>query len=316
MRRVSSTSIVRKFHDVICRDIPVADARVISGRSETRQRLGLHDVGSRRCVEDDPIVVHRRDRTIGRSIQSSSASTPSASARRRREIKSSHVPFVSHPKEVAKVIEAAATANRSRDSVDHGKRRRGRIRRHFREEIAMSVSTAAMTPSTKAIDSSKSGYNTPVFWEHLWRTEWSPLRRLLHHHIGDLRLSAAGRRITRRTRRVLQRRSHADPDRRRVLWPEPPQPPMVRGGAQDHPGGCGARRWGAAATASSAHPRQRCPSCSDLRGRSARVLDRRLRQSTLHVRSQRFLVGRRRLDVVPARDAHHVWSPSGSGGPG
>ena len=34
----------------------------------------------------------------------------------------------------------------------------------------MSVSTAAMTPSTKAIDSSKSGYNTPLFWDHLWRT--------------------------------------------------------------------------------------------------------------------------------------------------
>jgi len=34
----------------------------------------------------------------------------------------------------------------------------------------MSVSTAAMTSSTKATDSSTSGYNTPVFWEHLWRT--------------------------------------------------------------------------------------------------------------------------------------------------
>ena len=30
------------------------------------------------------------------------------------EIKSSHVPFVSHPKEVAKVIEAAATASQTR----------------------------------------------------------------------------------------------------------------------------------------------------------------------------------------------------------
>ena len=27
-----------------------------------------------------------------------------------------------------------------------------------------------MTSSTKAIDSSTSGYNTPAFWEHLWRT--------------------------------------------------------------------------------------------------------------------------------------------------
>src|SRR5258707_36203 len=35
----------------------------------------------------------------------------------------------------------------------------------------MSVSTtAAMTSSTKAIDASASGYNTPAFWELLWRT--------------------------------------------------------------------------------------------------------------------------------------------------
>ena len=34
----------------------------------------------------------------------------------------------------------------------------------------MSVSTAAMSSSTRAVDSSASGYNTPVFWEHLWRT--------------------------------------------------------------------------------------------------------------------------------------------------
>lgn len=34
----------------------------------------------------------------------------------------------------------------------------------------MSLSTAAVTPSTKVIDASKSGYNTPVFWDHLWRT--------------------------------------------------------------------------------------------------------------------------------------------------
>ncbi len=34
----------------------------------------------------------------------------------------------------------------------------------------MSVSTAAMSSSTNAVDSPASGYNTPAFWEHLWRT--------------------------------------------------------------------------------------------------------------------------------------------------
>lgn len=34
----------------------------------------------------------------------------------------------------------------------------------------MSASTAAMASSTHTIDSSSSTYNTPLFWEHLWRT--------------------------------------------------------------------------------------------------------------------------------------------------
>jgi hypothetical protein len=34
----------------------------------------------------------------------------------------------------------------------------------------MSTSISAMTASTQAMTSSKSGYNNPVFWEQLWRT--------------------------------------------------------------------------------------------------------------------------------------------------
>jgi hypothetical protein len=34
----------------------------------------------------------------------------------------------------------------------------------------MSTSIAAMTSSSKPMTSSSSGYNTPAFWEHLWRT--------------------------------------------------------------------------------------------------------------------------------------------------
>ena len=34
----------------------------------------------------------------------------------------------------------------------------------------MNVPAAAMTTSTNAMESSTNGYNTPVFWEHLWRT--------------------------------------------------------------------------------------------------------------------------------------------------
>jgi hypothetical protein len=34
----------------------------------------------------------------------------------------------------------------------------------------MSTSIAAMTPSSKTMTSSSSGYSSPAFWEHLWRT--------------------------------------------------------------------------------------------------------------------------------------------------
>lgn len=34
----------------------------------------------------------------------------------------------------------------------------------------MTVSTAAITSTTRAMDTPTGRYNTPVFWEHLWRT--------------------------------------------------------------------------------------------------------------------------------------------------
>ena len=49
-----------------------------------------------------------------------------------------------------------------------------------------------------------------------------PVVRLLRHRVRNLRPSAAGWRVERRTGRVLQQRAHADPDRRGALWPRGP----------------------------------------------------------------------------------------------
>src|SRR5207237_1163317 len=108
------------------------------------------------------------------------------------------------------------------------------------------------------------------------------LRRLRHHRVRHLRLSAAGRRTGRRTRGVLRRPSHADPDRCGVLRPECPQPHVVRGGAQDHLGGCGAGRLGRGSDRLERSGR-RTVSRPPHGKRSPRVLDRRLRKSDAHI---------------------------------
>ena len=98
-----------KFHDVICRDIPVADARVmaaaqkpVNGSVFTASVPG----GAWKTIPSWYIVA-TEDRAINPELERFYAKRIGATT---TEIKSSHVPFLSHPKEVAKVIEAAATA--------------------------------------------------------------------------------------------------------------------------------------------------------------------------------------------------------------
>src|ERR1700693_113200 len=89
-----------------------------------------------------------------------------------------------------------------------------------------------------------------------------PVRPLLHSRVLRLRPSAAGRRIGRCTGSLLRRRSHADSDRGRVLRLGCPQSHVVRGGAQDHPGGCGTRRLGRGGDRLQVPPSERFSSCS------------------------------------------------------
>src|SRR5207253_5139030 len=52
------------------------------------------------------------------------------------------------------------------DSIEHGHSGSPSLRK----EIRMSASTTAMAAGRPVASSSTSGYTTPAFWDHLWRT--------------------------------------------------------------------------------------------------------------------------------------------------
>ena len=96
-----------KFHDAFCRDVPAADARVmattqkpVNGSVFTASVPG----GAWKTIPSWYIVASD-DRAINPELERFYAKRIGATT---TEIKSSHVPFLSHPNEVAKVIEAAA----------------------------------------------------------------------------------------------------------------------------------------------------------------------------------------------------------------
>src|SRR5438093_10928104 len=99
-----------KFHDAICKDVPAPDAQVIaatqkpvSGSVFTASVPG----GAWKTIPSWYIVASD-DQAINPELERFYANRIGATT---TEIKSSHVPFLSHPKEVVKVIEAAATAS-------------------------------------------------------------------------------------------------------------------------------------------------------------------------------------------------------------
>jgi pimeloyl-ACP methyl ester carboxylesterase len=99
-----------KFHDVVCKDVPLADARVaaatqkpVSGSVFTAPVPG----GAWKTIPSWYIVASE-DQAINPELERFYAKRMGATT---TEIKSSHVPFLSHPRDVARVIEAAATAS-------------------------------------------------------------------------------------------------------------------------------------------------------------------------------------------------------------
>ena len=103
---------------------------------------------------------------------------------------------------------------------------------------------ADMSASTTAMPSSPSGTTTLRSGNACGARVASSLSACSSSRPPSIGTQPHGRRVGRHPRRVLQRRSHPDPDRASSLRPQPPQPAVVHDGGQDHPGGCRAGRLG------------------------------------------------------------------------
>ncbi len=102
-----------KVHDVFCKDVPEAEARVIAATQKPLAGSVFSATVPGGAWKTIPswYIVASEDHAINPELERFYARRIGATT---TEIKSSHVPFLSHPKEVVKVIEAAATASTSR----------------------------------------------------------------------------------------------------------------------------------------------------------------------------------------------------------
>ena len=102
-----------KFHDAFCKDVPAADARVMAATQKpvNGSVFAASVPGGAWKTIPSWYIVSAEDQAINPELERFYAKRIGATT---TEIRSSHVPFLSHPKEVAKVIEAAATASKIR----------------------------------------------------------------------------------------------------------------------------------------------------------------------------------------------------------
>src|SRR5215471_9322592 len=96
-----------KFHDAFCKDLPEAEARVMAATQKPLHSSVFEASVSAAAWKTVPswFVVSRDDHAINPDLERFYAKRMGAKT---SEIASSHVAFLSHPKEVAKVIEDAA----------------------------------------------------------------------------------------------------------------------------------------------------------------------------------------------------------------
>src|SRR5262245_46920061 len=96
-----------KFHDAFCKDLPEAEARVMAATQKPLAGSVFEASVSAAAWKTLPswYVVSSQDRAINPELERFYAKRMGATT---REIASSHVAFLSHPREVAKVIEGAA----------------------------------------------------------------------------------------------------------------------------------------------------------------------------------------------------------------
>jgi pimeloyl-ACP methyl ester carboxylesterase len=98
-----------KFHDAFCKDLPEAEARVMAATQKPLSSSVFEASVPAAAWKTIPswYVVSAQDRAINPELERFFAKRMAATT---SEIASSHVAFLSHPKEVAKVISAAAAA--------------------------------------------------------------------------------------------------------------------------------------------------------------------------------------------------------------
>src|SRR5262250_334876 len=105
-----------KFHDAFCKDLPEAEARVMAATQKPLSSSVFEASVSAAAWKTVPswYVVSSQDRAINPELERFYAKRMGATT---SEIASSHVAFLSHPKEVAKVIEDAAMMQASFKSI-------------------------------------------------------------------------------------------------------------------------------------------------------------------------------------------------------
>src|SRR5262249_2986104 len=96
-----------KFHDAFCKDLPEAEARVMAVTQKP-----LHNSVFEASVSDAAwktipswFVVSSQDHAINPELERFYAKRMNAKT---SQVEASHVAFLSHPQEIAKVIEGAA----------------------------------------------------------------------------------------------------------------------------------------------------------------------------------------------------------------
>ena len=99
-----------KFRDVVCNDLPAADARVAAATQKpvSGSVFAAPVPGGAWKTIPSWYIVASQDRAINPELERFYAKRIGATT---TEISSSHVPFLSHPDEVARVIETAARAS-------------------------------------------------------------------------------------------------------------------------------------------------------------------------------------------------------------
>ena len=96
-----------KVHDVFCKDIPASDAAIIAATQKPLNKSVFDAKVANVAWKTIPswFIVGKEDRAISPDLERFLAKRMNAKT---TELNSSHVPFLSHPKEVVKIIEQAS----------------------------------------------------------------------------------------------------------------------------------------------------------------------------------------------------------------